>query len=292
MQVAQIQSIEDSSSIQSGPFISIQNLVVDYWTEKKDSFRAVDDVSFDVYRGEVLGLAGESGSGKSTIANAILRLIDPPSKVSGKIMIGTSNILRLDSKQTREYRWKLVAMVFQGAMNSLDPVFSVSSQVIETIKAHDPVISNSDARSIALELFRRVGIDPERSNDYPHQLSGGMRQRVMIAMALALRPKLLIADEPTSDLDVVTQKQIMSLLRHLRAEYNLSVLFITHDLPLLSQICDRIAVMQRGKIVEIGSKEEILHEPKSDYTKLLIRSVPNLKGTKTALPEFESFNDH
>ena len=239
-------------------------------------FRAVDDVSFDIMPGEILGLAGESGSGKSTIASAMLRLIEPTSKVNGEIMWGKSNLLRLNDRQVRDYRWKVISMVFQGAMNSLDPVFTISSQIIETIKAHNADVTKENARVAALDLLRKVGIDPLRADDYPHQLSGGMRQRVMIAMALALKPKLLIADEPTSALDVVTQRQIVELLRRLQTEYNLSVLFITHDLPLLSGICDRMAVMHRGRIVEIGSHDEILGSPKHPYTELLVNSVPSL----------------
>jgi peptide/nickel transport system ATP-binding protein len=272
-------TIESPHPDTAGPLVSIKNLVVEYWIdEKKEYFRAVDGVTLDIARGEVLGLAGESGSGKSTIANAILRLVEPPSRVSGEIRFGLSNILKLNSEQVRAYRWRLVSMVFQGAMNSLDPVFSVSSQVVETIRAHDDKISKEEAQKITTELFQKVGIDPQRERDYPHQLSGGMRQRVVIAMALALKPKLLIADEPTSALDVVTQKQIIDLLKQLREEYNLSVLFITHDLPLLSQISDRIAIMHQGRIVELGKRSEILQSPRHPYTDLLVTSVPSLKG--------------
>ena len=265
--------------------LSVKDLTIDYWTGN-GYFRAVDGTSFDIFRGEVLGLAGESGSGKTTIANALLLLIDQPSRVSGEIRFGKSNILRLNADQVRAYRWSLVSMVFQSAMNSLDPVFPVSYQVVETIRAHEPKISKETALKMTLELFEKVGIDRKRARDYPHQLSGGMRQRVIIAMALALKPKLLIADEPTSALDVVTQKQIMRLLRQLHAEYNLSVLFITHDLPLLSEISDRIAVMRKGKIVEIGDKKEVLQRPKHEYTELLIRSVPTLTGERKTL-EYE-----
>ena len=265
------------------PLISIRELAVDYWTGKSNYFRAVDLVTFDIFRGEVIGLAGESGSGKSTIANAILRLIEPPSKVTGEVKFGQSNILRLNHTQVQAYRWKLVSMIFQGAMNSLDPVFPISDQIVETIRAHEPSTTKEDAMKTALDLFRRVGIDKRRAGDYPHQLSGGMRQRVMIAMALALKPKLLIADEPTSALDVVTQQQIITLLRQLRLEYNLSVLFITHDLPILSEISDRIIVMRQGRIVEVGDRSQIIQHPKHEYTQLLIKSVPTLTGEKNVL---------
>jgi peptide/nickel transport system ATP-binding protein len=264
----------------SDVLLSIHELTVDYWGQGNEFQRAVDGVNLDVKRGEVLGLAGESGSGKSTIASAIMRLIEPPSKAGGEIRMGRSNILRIDSAQVRAYRWKLVAMVFQGAMNSLDPVFTISNQIVETIRAHDPKISKSGALAITRRLLEQVGIDCARANDYPHQLSGGMRQRVMLAMALALNPKLLIADEPTSALDVVTQKQIMELLRLLKKQYNLSVLFITHDLPLLSEIADRIAIMHRGRIVELGAKKEVLHSPLHPYTQLLVESVPDLNEKK------------
>jgi peptide/nickel transport system ATP-binding protein len=274
-----------SEAIQANaPLISIRDLAVDYWTGKSSYFRAVDLVTFDIFKGEVIGLAGESGSGKSTIANAILRLIEPPSKVSGEVKFGKSNILRLNNTQVQAYRWKLVSMIFQGAMNSLDPVFPISDQIAETIRAHDTSTTKEDALKIAIDLFRRVGIDKRRAGDYPHQLSGGMRQRVMIAMALALKPKLLIADEPTSALDVVTQQQIINLLRQLRSEYNLAVLFITHDLPILSEISDRIIVMRQGRIVEAGERGQIIQYPKHEYTKLLINSVPTLTGEKN-VPE-------
>jgi peptide/nickel transport system ATP-binding protein len=272
----------DSTDSKS-PLISVRDLTVDYWTGKNNYFRAVDVASFDLFRGEVVGLAGESGSGKSTIANALLALIDPPSKVTGEIMFGKSNILHLNHEQIQAYRWKLVSMIFQRAMNSLDPVFPISYQIVETIRAHDASISKEDALKITLNLLERVGIDHRRGRDYPHQLSGGMRQRVMIAMALVLKPKLLIADEPTSALDVVTQRQIISLLRQLRAEYDLSVLFITHDLPILSEISDRIIVMRNGKIVEAGDRVQIIQHPTHEYTQLLIKSVPTLTGEKQSL---------
>jgi peptide/nickel transport system ATP-binding protein len=260
--------------------LMVKNLSVDYRNEDKTFFRAVDNVSFNLERGEILGLAGESGSGKSTIASAIMRLIELPSRVTGEIRLGNSNLLKLNSQQVRDYRWRLVSMVFQGAMNSLDPVFTIEAQVVETIKAHGSKVTKEQARAMALKLLDRVGIDAERARDYPHQLSGGMKQRVMIAMAVALNPRILIADEPTSALDVVTQKQIVELLRSLRRNYDLSVIFITHDLPLLSEICDRLAIMQAGKIIEIGSHDEILQRPKHQYTNLLIHSVPTLTGQK------------
>ena len=257
------------------PLVSIKNLCVDFKV-RNGLVRAVDSVTFDIMPGEILGLAGESGSGKSTIASSILRLIDDQAKISGEITWGKSNLLKLNSQQVRQYRWKLISMVFQGAMNSLDPVFTVSDQIIETIRAHNINITKERAKVTALDLIKKVGIDQLRAYDYPHQLSGGMRQRVMIAMALALKPKLLIADEPTSALDVVTQRQIVELLREMQREYNLSVLFITHDLPLLSGICDRMAVMHKGRIVEIGTHDEVLGTPKHPYTELLINSVPSL----------------
>lgn len=269
-----------SQGSERAPLASIRNLTVDYSVEK-GHFRAVDGVSFDIIPGEIFGLAGESGSGKSTIASAMMRLIEPPSKLGGEIMWGKSNLIRLNDRQVREYRWTLISMVFQGAMNSLDPVFTISSQITETIRAHDHDVTKESARTSALELLKKVGIDPLRANDYPHQLSGGMRQRVMIAMALALKPRLLIADEPTSALDVVTQRQIVEMLRQLQREYNLSVLFITHDLPLLSGICDRMAVMHMGRIVEIGNHDEILGSPKHPYTELLVNSVPSLSKKDT-----------
>lgn len=269
------ESTQNQTNTSENPLVSIRDLSVDFRVGN-GYFRAVDGVSFDIMPGEILGLAGESGSGKSTVASAILRLIDEQSKVNGEIMWGKSNLLRLNNQQVRQYRWKMISMVFQGAMNSLDPVFTISDQIIETIRAHNLNMTKDDAKAAATDLLKKVGIDPLRTDDYPHQLSGGMRQRAMIAMALSLKPKLLIADEPTSALDVVTQRQIVEILRELQREYNLSVLFITHDLPLLSGICDRMAVMHRGRIVEIGSHDEVLGTPKHPYTELLVNSVPSL----------------
>lgn len=270
-----IAETKTSSSSKGDSLLSVRNLTIEYWTGGRTYFRAVDGISFDLNHGEILGLAGESGSGKSTIASAILRLIDPPSRVTGEIIFGNSNLLRLNTSQVRDYRWRLISMIFQGAMNSLDPVFTIKSQLVETIMAHDHV-SKESALHTSLDLLHKVGIDAERAGDYPHQLSGGMRQRAMIAMALCLKPKLLIADEPTSALDVVTQRQIVELIRQLQREYDLSVLFITHDLPLLSGICDRMAIMHMGRIVEIGSHDEVLQTPKHPYTELLVKSTVSL----------------
>ena len=240
--------------------------------------RAVDGVSFFIDAGELLGLVGESGCGKSMTALSIMRLIAPPGKiVGGEISFDGRSLLQLSNREMRAVRGDDIAMIFQDPMTSLNPVFTVGEQIAEALRLHRK-LSHKDARAAAVAAMREVSIpDPEvRADDYPHQLSGGMRQRVMIAMALACDPKLLIADEPTTALDVTIQAQILELLDGLRKTRELAVLLITHDLGVVAEVADRVAVMYTGKIVEESPVEELFARPKHPYTEGLLRSVPKL----------------
>ena len=249
--------------------------------------RAVDGVTFYLDRGELLGLVGESGCGKSITALSIMRLVAPPGRiVNGEILFEGRDLLKLSNREIRAVRGDDIAMIFQDPMTSLNPVFTVGEQIAEALRLHRR-LSRADARKAAVEAMREVSIpDPElRANDYPHQLSGGMRQRVMIAMALACDPKLLIADEPTTALDVTIQAQILELLDHLRKTRELAVLLITHDLGVVAEVADRVAVMYTGKIVEESPVDELFARPKHPYTEGLLRSVPKLTAMDVIKPE-------
>ena len=257
--------------------LEVRNLQTHFPT-RAGLVRAVDDVSFYLDRGELLGLVGESGCGKSMTALSIMRLISPPGKiVCGEIIFDGNDLLKLPEADMREIRGDDIAMIFQDPMTSLNPVFKVGEQIAEALRLHRKM-SRREARLAAIDAMREVSIpDPERRvDDYPHQLSGGMRQRVMIAMALACNPKLLIADEPTTALDVTIQAQILELLDELRKNRELAVLLITHDLGVVAEVADRVAVMYTGRIVEESPVEELFARPKHPYTEGLLRSVPKL----------------
>ncbi len=250
-----------------------------YFYTTKGIVKAVDGVTFTLNKGEVLGLAGESGCGKSTTAYSLIRLVPPPGRiVSGKIMFEGKDLLKLSDEEFRkEIRWKKISMVFQGAMNALNPVYTVGDQIAEVLMLHKG-LTKKEALEEVKKLLAMVGIDPRRARSYPHELSGGMKQRVMIAMALALNPPLVIADEPTTALDVVVQAQIMNLLKRLQREYNMSIILITHDLSLIAEIADKVAIMYAGKIVEFGTAEQVYGNPQHPYTQALLRSIPRLHG--------------
>jgi len=249
--------------------------------------RAVDGVSFYLDRGELLGLVGESGCGKSMTALSVMRLIAPPGKiVEGEILFDGQDLLKLSDAEMRQMRGDDIAMIFQDPMTSLNPVFTVGEQIAEALRLHRK-LSRKEATRAAIEAMREVAIpDPARRiDDYPHQLSGGMRQRVMIAMALACNPKLLIADEPTTALDVTIQAQILELLDELRKQRELAVLLITHDLGVVAEVADRVAVMYTGRIVEESPVDELFARPKHPYTEGLLRSVPKLTREHVARKE-------
>lgn len=266
----------------SEPLLSIRDLSVDY--EAVEPVRAVNHVSIDIHPGEIFGLAGESGCGKSTLAYAVTRLLQPPAVIStGSIQWATAgatplDILSLDGPALRAFRWSEISMVFQGAMNALNPVTKIGAQIEDVFVDHRSGLSRGERRARAAELLRTVGIDDKRLNSYPHELSGGMRQRVMIAMALALRPRLIVMDEPTTALDVVVQRNIIEEINRLRDAFGFAVLFITHDLGLLLEISDRVGIMLSGNLVETGTPEKLQHDPEHDYTRHLLRSFPSLRG--------------
>jgi oligopeptide/dipeptide ABC transporter, ATP-binding protein, C-terminal domain len=271
-----------SSGAEAGALLDVRDLRVEYLTPG-GSVRAVDGVSFSIAPGEVFGLAGESGCGKSTVAQAILRILRPPAIITGgEVLFKGKDILAMDGGELESVRWREISMVFQGALNALNPVMRVSTQIIDVLKRHKN-LSTTEARQRAAELLELVEIDVRRLDAYPHELSGGMRQRVMIAIALALNPELLIMDEPTTALDVVVQKSIMEQIRSLKERLGFSVMLISHDLALMSEFADRIAVMYAGRIVELASAEGIFHNPLHPYTEGLLRSFPPLRGERRKL---------
>ena len=260
-----------------------------HFGDKKTPFKAVDRISYQVAQGEVLGIVGESGSGKSVSSLAIMGLIDHPGRVSAEsLQFENTNLLTLESKAKRQLIGADVAMIFQDPMTSLNPAYTVGFQIMEALKTHEGGTKKA-RKDRTLELLRLVGIpDPESRIDvYPHQLSGGMSQRVMIAMAIACRPKLLIADEPTTALDVTIQAQIMELLLELQKKECMSLILITHDLALVAEAADRIIVMYAGQIVEEGTAKDIFREPKHPYTQALLRSLPEFVEGKSRLASLQ-----
>jgi peptide/nickel transport system ATP-binding protein len=256
--------------------IEVENLSVEYKVGQR-YLRAVDGFSFRIGKGEVLGLAGESGCGKSTVAHSILRILPSNAKVSGSITVEGKEVLSMDERALRSYRWKQVSLVPQGSMNAFDPVINVGAQIVESIRVHNHE-DKSAAWRRARELFSLVGIPENRVMGYPHEFSGGMKQRAAIAMALSLNPKLVILDEPTTALDVVVQKQLLTLLSKLKKELGISFLFVTHDLSVLSEIATKIAVMYAGRLAEIADSKEFFTSPRHPYSRALIEAIPTLSG--------------
>jgi peptide/nickel transport system ATP-binding protein len=256
--------------------LDVEHLTVDFGAGN----RVVDDVSFTMAAGETLGLVGESGSGKSVTAFSILRLLQPPGQVTaGRILFDGQDLLALSEREMRAIRGARISLIFQEPMTALNPVMRVGDQIAEALTAHG-VASRTDARARAVELLEAVKIaDPaRRARDYPHQLSGGMRQRVMIAIALACRPPLVIADEPTTALDVTIQAQMLELIRQLQKQFGLALLLITHDFGVVAEMADRVAVMRTGRIVEHGPVRQILRAPVHEYTRQLLAAVPGMRA--------------
>ena len=269
-------------SASPAPLLAARDLRIDF-----SGHEAVHGISFDIAPGETVGLVGESGSGKSATSLALLRLLPPAATVTGNLQLtsepdkpnNTEDLLTLSEDQMRAHRGRSLAMIFQEPMTALNPVMRIGHQVAEAVLAHTPRIARAELNARVLAALHEVALpDPERRlNDYPHQFSGGQRQRIMIAMALINRPRLLIADEPTTALDVTVQAQIIALLKRLRSEHGLSMLFISHDLAVVGQIADRILVMRHGRIVEQGITLQVLTAPQHDYTRQLLASVPSMR---------------
>ncbi|MCG8527375.1 MAG: ABC transporter ATP-binding protein [Opitutales bacterium] len=270
--------------------LRVKDLVIEFKTEK-GIIRAVDGVSFDVRKGEPLGIVGESGCGKSVTSLSILRLIpEPPGKIaSGSIELDGVDMVQLSKQEVRQMRGKTASMIFQEPMTALNPVYTVGNQMCEVIRVHQDV-SKKEALQIAEDMLKTVDIEsPEkRLKQYPHELSGGMRQRVMIAMALSCNPKLLIADEPTTALDVTVQAQVMEEIERIQKEREMGLILITHDLGVIAEACERVIVMYCGKIVEVAPTEELFRKPKHPYTKGLLASIPKVREEKLeTLPTIE-----
>jgi peptide/nickel transport system ATP-binding protein len=256
---------------------SIRNLTVEYQT-RAGPVRAVDDVSLDIRRGETLGLVGESGCGKSTLGKALMRLHTGPAHITGgELWFDGRDLMTLSDREMPDVRGAEIGMVFQDPMTSLNPVQRILDHLIETIHTHEPEVSDAAARARAEELVERLGIRRERLNEYPHQMSGGMRQRVMISLALALRAKLVIADEPTTSLDVIVEAKFLDLLKELQQEFGLTILLITHNIGVVAEVADRVAVMYAAKMAEVGDVLDVFADPKHPYTQGLLRSVPNIR---------------
>ena len=267
---------------QNNHLLEVRDLCVDYLADN-GTVRAVDHVSLHIDKGETLGLAGESGCGKSTLAFSIANLHKAPALVTnGEILFDGEDILGYDEQRLRQFRWKETSVVFQSAMNCLNPVITIGEQICDVILAHQSVAVD-EARARAAELLLTVGIHRNRLDDYPHQFSGGMRQRAVIAIALALNPQLVVMDEPTTALDVVVEREIMSVLAELKQAFGFSILLISHDLSLMGEIADRIAVMYAGKLVEVSHAEKILGQPKHPYSQGLVDSFPLLLGDRKQL---------
>jgi len=261
--------------------LEVKNLKT-YFKIKRGYVKAVDNISFQVEKGEAMGLAGESGCGKTTTALTILKILPPNGEIrGGKILFSGINLVEIpEEKMRKDIRWKGISIVFQGAMNALNPVYKVGDQIVEAIRLHENV-TKEEATTRAKKLLELVGIEPSRFGNYPHEFSGGMKQRALIAMALSCNPLLMIADEPGTALDVVVQAQILKLLRELKDKLNFSMILITHDLSIIAEVCEKTTIMYAGKIVEHGSSVNIFKRPLHPYTSGLIAAFPNIKGPRT-----------
>lgn len=261
---------------QNEVLVQIHNLCVNYQT-RLGPVSAVDYVSFDIYRGEILGLVGESGCGKSTFGKALMRMIAPPGEiVNGQIIFNGEDIMTFDDTRLRDFRGRQISMIFQDPMTSLNPVQRIDQHLVEAIQVHEPQTKTEKALERIRVLIERLGIQQRRLSDYPHHLSGGMRQRVMVGLGLVLNAQLIIADEATTSLDVIVEANLVDQLREIRDEFGVTILMITHNIALVAEIADRVAVMYAGRVAEIGSVENVFHEPLHPYTRGLMKSVPSI----------------
>ncbi len=265
------------------PLLQVTGLTTHY-NIMRGWVRATDNVSFEVQTGEALGIAGESGSGKSTLELSLLRILPPGGVIrKGSIVFDGQDLVPLSESEMRKIRWKGISIVFQGAMNAFNPVYKIGYQIAEAIKTHEPDVSDAEVKERVAKLLETVGVEPSRSNNYPHEFSGGMRQRALIAMALAASPKMLIGDEPGTALDVIVQAQTLKLLRDLRDKLGLSMILISHDLSIIAETCDKVAIMYAGKIVEFGDARSVFKNPLHPYTQGLIKAFPSIKGERVRL---------
>ncbi len=252
-----------------------------YYRMKRGDCRAVEDITFNIRKGEAIGLVGESGCGKSTVAYGILKMLPFPGEImGGQVLFNGEDLVALTDQEMRDFRWSKISMCFQGAMNALNPIMRVRDQVIEAIMRHDKEIDRKQALERTRELFRLVGMDPGRADHYPFEFSGGMKQRAMMVMALACNPEFIIADEPTTALDVTVQAQIMELLRKLVDELGITLMLITHDLSVVAETCQRVIIMYAGKIAESGDVLELFEKPLHPYAQGLIASIPSIEKSK------------
>ena len=270
------------------PLLQVQNLVVEF-PGRRGTLRALDDISFDIAPGEILGVVGESGAGKSLTGAAIIGLLEPPGRVAGgEIRLDGERIDQLSHDKMRHIRGRKIGAIFQDPLTSLNPLYTVGRQLVETIQAHLPV-NGAEARRRAIGLLQDTGIPAaeQRIDHYPHQFSGGMRQRVVIALALAAEPKLIVADEPTTALDVSIQAQIIQLLKRICKERGAAVMLITHDMGVIAETCDRVAVLYAGRIAEIGPVQEVIHQPAHPYTMGLMASIPDIEVDRERLNQID-----
>ncbi len=272
----------------SPPLLEVDRLVMHYVTEKGE-VSAVEDVSFSLKKGEALGLVGESGCGKTSIAMSLLRLqADNAVFKSGEIRLNGENLLALPEDEMRRHRWKDIAMVFQGAMNAWNPVYRVGDQIREALDLHfRPRLSDAEVTERISRLFEMVGLNPAMANRYPHEFSGGMRQRAIIAMALSCDPSIIIADEPTTALDVIVQDQILQELKKIQEELGMAIIYISHDIAVIAEVTDTIGIMYAGKLVELGPTVEVFARPKHPYAYLLLSSTPSVTGPRRKLAPLE-----
>ena len=272
------------------PLLDVRHLSIDYIGPDKIPMKAVEDVSFSVQAGEMLGLVGESGCGKTTLMLALLRLLPVAGRIAGgQILFQGRDLLTLNEKEINQVRWRDVAMIFQGAMNALNPVTSVGDQIAEAIQRHTPIYDRKALQTRVAELLDLVGITGSRAGQYPFQFSGGMRQRAMIAMALACNPKILIADEPTTALDVMIQAQILELLQDLRRQLGQAIILVTHDLGVIAEVCDSVLVMYGGVTAEYAPVDTIYNSPAHPYTQDLIRAFPDLSNPRDKLASIPGY---
>ncbi len=269
--------------------LEVNNLKTFYKT-REGVVKAADDITFNLKEGEILGLAGESGCGKTTTSLSIMNLLPSAGDITdGSILFDGSNLVELSTREMLKIRGNDISMVFQGAMNALNPVHKIGNQIKEVISIHEPDVNKDEAWKRVLKILEKVGISESRAKDYPHQLSGGMKQRALIAMALVCNPRIVITDEPVTALDVIVQAQVLAAMKKMQEDFKLSMIIVTHDLSVITKICDTIVIMYAGKVCEFGKVKEVFTKPKHPYTEALLGSFPSITGPKRELIEIEGY---